>query len=107
MAKFFGEIGFAESQETAPGVWKDVITEYPYYGDVLRNTRNLESGDKLNDDIDVTNRFSIVGDAYLHDHFFAIRYIHWMGSLWKVTEVSVEAPRLVLRVGGVYNGPTP
>ena len=106
MAKFFGEIGYGETVQTAPGVWEDVITEKSYFGDVIRNSRQLRDGEKVNDDLSVGNSISIVADAYANTHFFAIRYIRWAGALWKVANVDVESPRLVLRLGGVYNGPT-
>lgn len=106
MAKFYGEIGYGESIETVPGVWEDVITERKYYGDVLRNTRSLQSGEKVNNDISVNNSISIVADPYAHEHFFAMRYIRWAGTLWIVSNVEVQRPRLILRLGGVYNGPT-
>ena len=107
MAKFYGEIGYGESVETAPGVWEDVVTEYSYYGDVLRNARQLNDGENLNSNITVNNSISIVADAYANEHFFAIRYIKWAGTLWTVTDVEVKSPRLILRMGGVYNGHTP
>lgn len=107
MAKFYGKIGYGESVETAPGVYEDVITELSYYGDVLRNTRQLQTGENLNSDVTVNNSISIVADAYANEHFFAIRYIEWMGTLWSVTDVEVKSPRLILRMGGVYNGHTP
>jgi hypothetical protein len=88
-------------------MWEDVITEYPSYGDVLRNTRGLNDGTSVNDDISVGNSISIVADAYAREHFFAMRYLSWQGALWKIEEVEVVHPRLVLRLGGVYNGPTP
>lgn len=105
MAKFYGAVGYGESLEKAPGVWEDVITELYYYGDVIRNTRKLLGDDKINSDLTVTNSISIIADAYANEHFFAIRYIRWAGTLWIVTEVEVQSPRLLLRLGGVYNGP--
>lgn len=107
MAKFRGVVGFGISTETAPGVWQDVITERTYSGDVVRNSRQLREDAKVNDDLAVVNSISIVMDAYAKETFFAIRYIRWMGSLWKVTDVEVQRPRLILRLGGVYNGETP
>lgn len=107
MTKFYGEIGYGESVEQSPGVWDDVIIEHKYYGDVIRNTRKLQNGESVNDDITVNNSISIVADAYANEHFFAIRYIKWAGTRWKVSEVEVQSPRLLLRLGGVYNGPTP
>jgi hypothetical protein len=87
-------------------VYADDITERKYYGDVVRNTRKLIDGTDVNSDLSVNNSISIVADAYANEHFFAIRYIRWMGSLWVVSDVDVQAPRLILRLGGVYNGPT-
>lgn len=106
MAKFYGEVGYEdELVETAPGVFQAAIVEKKYFGDVIRNTRKLTEGQSVNNDISVQNSISIVADAYANEHFFAIRYIRWMGSLWVVSDVEVQAPRLLLRLGGVYNGP--
>jgi hypothetical protein len=106
MAKFYGVIGYGENVESSPGVWQDVITEKSYFGDVIRNTRTLrDEGEKLNNDLSVGNSISIVADAYANEHFFAIRYIEWAGALWTVSDVEVQSPRLLLRLGGVYNGP--
>lgn len=106
--KFYGVIGFGESEETPPesGVWVDKIVELNYYGDIVRTSRRLQSREYLNDTIVVNNSISIVADAYLNQHFFAIRYLRWAGALWTVTNVEVQAPRLILTLGGVYNGPT-
>lgn len=109
MAKFYGEVGYAEGTVEDPansGIWVDNIVEYNYYGDVIRNTRRLDEGPGLNKDISVNNSISIVADAYANEHFFAIRYIRWAGTLWTVSDVEVQSPRLILRLGGVYNGPT-
>lgn len=108
MAKFFGKIGYAHAAvEGQNGVWEDEIVERSLYGDVVRNTRRLVTGGDLNPDITTGNDISVVADAYALNNFFAIRYVEWMGRLWTVTEVDVQAPRLLLRLGGVYNGPTP
>lgn len=104
-SRFYGEIGYGLPVEATPGVWKDVITERTYYGDIVRNTRQMREGDKVNDDLSVGNSISIVADAYANEHFFAIRYVRWAGTLWKVDDIQVESPRLLLRLGGVYNGP--
>lgn len=104
MARFYGEVGYSETTETAPGVWRELVTKRNYYGDVTRNTRQWSNGDGVNDDLNVNNTISIVADAYAYQNFHAIRYVVWMGSKWKVTGVEVEAPRLLLTLGGVYNG---
>jgi hypothetical protein len=107
MARFFGRIGYGETVETTPGVWEDDIVEHSYYGDVIRNSRELREGENLNKDLSVQNSISIIADAYANDHFFAIRYVEWAGTLWTISSVEVQSPRLLLRLGEVYNGPTP
>lgn len=102
MAKYFGKIGYAEQSETVPGVWEEKIVERQYYGDVVRNVRKLESSGNLNDDINVSMEISIVADPYAIQNFHAIRYIEFMGSLWKIYNVEVNYPRLVLTIGGLY-----
>lgn len=108
MARFFGAVGYAEGNvEFRPGAFKDVIVEYEYYGDVIRNSRRLDANEKVNFDISVGNSISILADEYASTNFQAIRYVRWAGSLWVVTNVTVQRPRLILELGGVYNGPTP
>ncbi len=103
MAKWFGVIGFAETVETVPGVWENKITEREYYGDVIRNTRRLQSTDQVNDDINISNEISIVADPYAMNNFHSMRYVEFMGSNWKVSNIDVQYPRLVLSLGGVWN----
>ena len=108
MAKFSGLIGYGVSQETKPDVWQDVIVEHQAFGDVLRNTRGLEPGvDKVNLDLSVGNSISIVADEFANWHIFAMKYVVWRGARWIVSDVRVEPPRLILQLGGLYNGPTP
>lgn len=105
MARFRDVIGYGETVETAPGVWEDSITDKIYTGDVIRNTLRVQQAQEVNSDLSVSHSISIVADAYANEHIFAIRYVRWQGSLWKVENVEVQRPRLLLRLGGVYNGP--
>lgn len=104
MAKYYGIVGFAETVETSPGVWKEQIAKRPYYGDLIRNVRNLQSSDQLNDNINVSNEISILADPYANENFHSIRYVEFMNAKWKVSSVSVQYPRLILTIGGLYNG---
>lgn len=106
MAKFYGIIGYAETAETRPGVWTEQITERSYYGDLIRNVRNLQASGELNDNINVANQISIVADPFACQNFHLMRYVEFMGAKWKVTSVEVQYPRLILTIGGVYNGKT-
>jgi len=104
MAKYYGKIGFVVVEETKPGVWKEIITERDYFGDLIRNTRRLQSANQVNDDITISNEISIVADPFARENFHAMRYAEYMGTKWKVTSVEVQYPRLILSVGGIYNG---
>ena len=103
MARFSGKIGYAVQSETAPGVWTESIKERPYYGDILRNSRRLQSSGMMNDDIEISNRLSIIADPYAFENFHAMRYVKFMGSKWKISEAEVQYPRLILSLGGLYN----
>ena len=104
MAKFYGAIGYATTVETSPGIWGEKITERMYAGDLGRNTRRLQSGSQVNDDLTIANEISIVADPYAYQNFHAMRYVEFMGTKWKVSNVEVQFPRLILTTGGVYNG---
>ena len=108
MAKFHGNIGFSNVQvEKAPGVFVNEMVERPYYGDVLRNSSKAQSGDNLNKDLTLDNKLSIVADPFAFEYFYAMGYVQWMGALWEIKSAEVQRPRIILTIGGVYNGPTP
>lgn len=104
MAKFYGMIGYAETVETKPGIWEEQITERSYYGDLIRNTRKLQTSEGVNDDVNLSNEISIVADPFAYQNFHSMRYVEYMGAKWKIINVEVQHPRLILSVGGVYNG---
>lgn len=105
MAKFYGKIGYAVTTETKPGVWQPQITELEYSGDVIRNTsRWTPSNESTNDNLTLNNQISIIADPFANQNFHKMRYVEFMGGKWEITNVNVQYPRLVLTMGGVYNG---
>ena len=104
MAKWYGAIGYAETVEVRPGVKEEQITELNYFGDLVRNTRRLMSTDQLNDNINVANEISILADPFAEQNFHNMRYVEFMGAKWKISNVDVQRPRLILTLGGLYNG---
>jgi len=104
MARFAGKVGFAVQKETTPGVWTEEVTERQYYGDVIHNSRRLQTSGNVNDDIEISNRISIVADPYAFENFHAMRYVIFLNSKWKISEVEVQYPRLILSLGGLYHG---
>lgn len=104
MARFSGNVGYVETVKTGPSKWTPKTTLRHYYGDVNRAIRKLEDGHSINDNVVVNNEISIVADPYAQTHFFAIRFAEWQGVKWEVTNVEVLLPRLILTLGGMYNG---
>lgn len=105
MAKWRGVVGYAETVQTAPGVCADTIAERTYKGNVIRNTsRRSPNSDSTNDDLTINNQISIIADPFAYQNFHSIKYVEFMGTKWNVSSVEVQYPRLLLSVGGVYNG---
>lgn len=103
--KFYGSVGFwIEDLETKPGVYVPGFVERPYAGDVNWNNRHFQSSENQNETIRLNNQISILSDLYSQENFASIRYVIWNQIKWRVTNVEVNYPRLVLTIGGVYNG---
>lgn len=105
MTKWYGKIGYAKQVQTAPSVWQNEETVREYYGDLKRNTsRWTSNSDSTNDDLNFDNQISIVADQFANQNFSDMKWIEFMGAKWKITKVEVQHPRLILSMGGVYNG---
>ena len=108
MTRFYGAVGYSYTVESVPGVAENKIIERLYYGDVLGNTGKLVETENLNPDIAIQGQISIVADPYAYEHFIHIKYVTWMGVRWKPSSIdATRPPRIVMRLGEVYNGDTP
>lgn len=103
MARYSGKVGYADTAETAPGVWKPVIKERKMKGDIIREYSNYQSSGQLNDDISLNHRVSLIGDAYAFDNYFNLKWIEVSGHKWKVKSVEIQRPRIIVTLGGVWN----
>lgn len=104
MAKFSTVIGYAEQIETTPGVWEEQIVEYKHIGELVRAISKITTSENLNDDINVSTEISIIANTYANKHYTSMRYIEYMGAKWKITSIEPKYPRLILTIGGLYNG---
>lgn len=108
MAKYYGAVGYVLTmKDDGFGVYDPKIVERPYYGDLIESREKNQTGEGVNDDITIQNDISIVADTYAYQNFHQIRYVTFMGVRWTVNSVTIKRPRLILSVGGVYNGQTP
>ena len=104
MAKFSGKIGFIETIEVEPGIWKPRTVERPYRGDLIRNYRTYQPTDSINDNINISNNISIIADPYANENSQYMKYVIFQGAKWKITNIDIQYPRMILTIGGVYNG---
>ena len=105
MAKFFGKLGFMETVETDPGVWEEKIIERDYYGDILQITKKWANvSERENDNLEIDNKFSVLADSFAYENLHRLRYLEWYGNKWKIKTLEVQYPRLIIYIGGVYNG---
>ena len=104
MAKWYGKVGYIVNEEVQPGIWQNRAIEKPYFGDTLSNTSKWSSAGKVNDDLDVALKISIMADPFADQNLQSIKYVEYMGSMWEVSTIDPQPPRLVLTMGGVYNG---
>lgn len=106
--KFSGIIGFWEGDvEVKKGVYKSKIVERKYVGDVQNYYKRFQGSEYQNDDFIISNRISILADIYAQENFMSIKYIVWKGKALKVKTVEIKYPRIILDIGGVYNGERP
>lgn len=104
MAKFYGIIGFIKTVETEPGIWEEETVERPYYGDLTRPIIRSQSSGGVNDDINISNTISVIADPFANDNFKYMKYVVLMGAKWRIKDAEIQYPRILLSVGGVYNG---
>lgn len=112
MTRFAGVLGYGERVEfPAPGSgdWKNVITEHKYYGKVVRNSRRLQEDGEVNKNLTLQNSIEIVANPYARDNMDKLLYVKLRGNRWNVDECTeiTGTPRLLLRLGTLYNGEVP
>ena len=109
MARFSGTIGFLRTEETDPenhpGVYREVLKEKRYYGDVLSNSRRWDQNGNFNENLAMNNRISVVADAFAKANLGAMKFVRWLGDTWKITNVEIQYPRIILTIGGQYHEP--
>ncbi len=105
MSKWYGKIGFTYTGEIEPGLWvENEVIERQYFGDTMSNRWKRQNSGNVNDDINISNQISVLADPYAMNHVSSMTWIEFSNEKWKVTDVEVQYPRLIITLGGVYNG---
>jgi len=104
MTKFAGLVGYATQEETVPGVWSPVEKPVMMKGDVISQASSVQNDGKVNSDITLNHRVSLIGDAYAFENYYNLKWIELNGMKWEISSVELRRPRLIVTVGGLYNG---
>lgn len=104
MAKFSGLVGYVTQSETSPGVWSSVENPIMMKGDIIRQSSNSQNDDKVNSDISLSHRVSLVGDAYAFGNYYNIRWVEINGLKWEISSIEIQRPRIIVSLGGIWNG---
>lgn len=104
MDRFYGAVGYITTVETRPGIYTPTTVERNYYGNVNRKNYRWESSNHMNDDTTMSMEIAIMADEYAYQHCSELKYVEYMGAKWKVNTITPDRPRLVLTIGGEYNG---
>lgn len=105
--RYFGKVGFGIPTDLGDGVWSDDMIERAYKGVINNAVQSVQESDKVNDDVRLQHRIEIMADAFAQENYSRIKYVELTGSLWTVQSVEIQRPRLLLTVGGPWNGRTP
>lgn len=104
MAKWHGVVGYIKPVRTSPGVYDNKTIERNYYGDIIRNSRGWSTpSEGTNDNLTLNNQLSILADSFATDNSGFMKYVEIMGAKWKITNIEIQYPRLLLTIGGLYN----
>lgn len=105
MAKWHGTVGYIKQEMVSPDVYDSILIERKYYGDLIRNSRGWSNpSEGTNDNLTLNNQISIIADSFATDNSAYMKYVEMMGAKWKITNIEIRRPRLVLTIGGLYNG---
>ena len=102
--RYRGKLGFRTQQRTTPGVWEDQVIEKVYRGNVTRTYRATDDRDRISAEFSANHTLSVVADDYALANLGSVVYAEWQGTKWVINSVEVNRPRLLLRLGGRYNG---
>ena len=109
MAKYSGMLGYVMSaKEDPPGIWKpSAVVEKLGRGDLFGQTINNEDVGGLSDGITINNQLSIIMDPFVNKNLESLKYVILYGTRWEIKSMTINRPRIILTLGGVYNGECP
>ena len=104
--KWYGIIAFHEEYEESRGNWVPRLEKKNFMGDVLRPSWREQQGDKINADLQISNKLSVIADPFIQNNFHKIAYVTFGGAKWTVSSVEQDPdrPRLTLSLGPIYKG---
>lgn len=104
MSRYAGLVTYVTQAETRPGVWTEVVEQHFMKGDMLRKGSSFQNGDKVHSDVSLNHRVSLVADDYALGNYYDIKRLEVDGKQWVVESIEIQRPRIIVTLGGLYNG---
>lgn len=106
--KYSGKVGFADTREITIDVYEEGIVEKHMIGDFLRYSSQYHFVSQSTvSDIQANHRISLIGTPYAREKFQKMVYITINGERWRISAAELATPRIIVTLGGIYNGPEP
>ena len=105
MARWHGNVGYTVTGEEEAGLYiENEVMVKEYSGDYSGFAWQNQNSGGINDNLVISGTVSIIADQFAYQNCSNIAYVEVEGTKWKVTKIEPQRPRLILSLGGVYNG---
>lgn len=106
MARAAVIIGSSKPMTEVPddGIARDEYVERKFRATVTRLNNNMVSSGDVIDNLKMDMNFQIKMDKWTYENFQWLRYLVYNGAKWKITNVQVQRPNMIVQVGGIFNG---
>lgn len=105
MARWHGKVGYTVTGKVEAGLYEEEeVMVREYSGDYSGFAWQNQNSGGINDNLVISGTVSIVADQFAYQNCSNISYVEVEGTKWKVTKIEPQHPRLILSLGGVYNG---
>jgi hypothetical protein len=104
MSRFSGLLGFVRTELSDGGIYNEVSTEIKAKGTFRKISSRVYSEQEVNASVRLANEISVIGNNEIFNHLNSLKYVVWKGTKWSVTTITLEPPRVIIVLGGVYNG---
>lgn len=105
--RWAGKIGVSQETDERPGIWEDVIIEFPKMGTVETRTETFREEGNVHATYANSTSVSVLSEGPEMVNYLGFKYITHLGIRWSIASIAYEYPRMVIYLGEEYHGPGP